>query len=426
MLASRAMKLASQSAFARPSPRLFRKTMRSTSWQTMYSVSPSLKAVSCACVAMVLLFGAHVVAASNGPRFAPDGAGTKANTPTDTAAVQSHAAMRTPAVELLLQVPQTFDRWAIRVVNNDVEPVRIVADARKLALLVRGPTDSKYHRCELPASMRGSDTDRMLVLAPGQSYRETFDPRLYCWGQVSNKLTHGASVTAFWGWPENTKLAKRSKSQEPPFALEPVRPPASFLPQKQMVSATQWLPENDVVMADPKVQTPAPKVLGAPDLRLSVPRWSDAINERDAMISATITNEGDRDALLHVRPDNLKLRVRRPDGTDGYCEPGSKYRASVRDFFTTIKPGRNKTISTLFSAICAPDVLIGPGLYQVYVTLRLEDSGKAFNLQAITGKFVAPSATLLRVRQTRQSHSAPMPEPEKPAKPSDSASAGNR
>jgi len=312
------------------------------------------------------------------------------------------AATRAPLVQLMIELPETRGPWRMVVQNEDIVPVRVVADARRLVLLIRGQDDNSYTQCRLPDSMQGSIRARQLVLKPGDKYVEHFDPRMYCWGSISEKLTAGASVTAFLGWEPDARLDKRNKPQLLPFAAEPVLAPAAFVPQKRLASLTQWLPSNDVVEANPEAPQPPPRFVGAPDLRLSTHRWADATNLRDARLTATLTNVGDRSALVHLRPDDLEVRVRRPDGSLTVCGPGSDRRAAVRDFFQTIKPGKSASVGVLLAELCSSDVLDRPGLYELTATLRVRDDGAQFQLNAMTGDFAVRRSTLLRVRNSRE------------------------
>ena len=362
--------------------------------------------VSLAAVCVALVMGATTTSAAQ--ETAPEKARTKAQTKVQAkthvkaSETVQQAGLRTPAVTLSIIVPEVPGLWTMELRNSDVVPARVIADARKLSLLVRGPQDRGYTFCRLPSTMVGPARQRALVLHPEQTYREAFDPRLYCWGDVAKKLVHGASVTGFLGWDRDEKLDKKNAPQQPPFALEPVDAPATFAPQKRIVSMTMPMPAADVVQADPAAPSPPLKELSAPQLRLTSVRWSDVVNQREATILATLRNDGDRDALVHVRADDLVLHVRRPDGTVAQCGPGSPYRSAVRDFFTTIKPGQSKTIKSLLSALCAENPVNTPGLYTISVRLVLRETGKSFGLDAVTGEFAAPVPTLLRVQHARQ------------------------
>jgi hypothetical protein len=329
---------------------------------------------------------------------------------------QPEPATRSPLVRLGIEVPPAHGPWLVVVTNDDRVPVRLAADARQLSLLVRQPADKSYARCDLPTAMLGGARERHLVLDPGESYVEPFDPRMFCWGDDADKLGPGASVTAFLGWRPDARLEKRSKPQVPPFTVEPVLAPAAFVPAKQIASYTFWLPQGDGASSS-GVHEPPARFVGAPDLRLSTPRWSDAVDHRAARISATLTNVGDRAALVHVRPDDLEVRVQRPDGYSTVCGPGTSYRAAVRDFFLSIQPGKSASVSSLLTELCPSGTFDRPGLYVLHTTLRVRDDGSAFRLQAVTGDFASPKSTLLRVRSSRQPYHVAPPRPHAPHRP---------
>ncbi|MCL2824104.1 MAG: hypothetical protein FWD57_08945, partial [Polyangiaceae bacterium] len=151
-----------------------------------------------------------------------------------------------------------------------------------------------------------------------------------------------------------------------------------------------------------------PRQIGVPDLRLIAPQWSDASDHRSASITFTVKNVGDRPALVHLRPDDLELRVQRPDGSVVVCAPGSGYRASVRDFFVTIAPGKSSSMTTLLAERCPSRTWDRPGVYYLFPVLRVRDSGASVGLQAVTGDFAPPHPTALRIQSTRLPyHSAP-------------------
>ncbi len=329
---------------------------------------------------------------------------------------QPEPATRSPLVRLAIEVPPTHGLWHLLVTNRDRVPVRLAADVRQLSLLVRLPDDRAYVRCSLPSGMLGAAPERQLVLQPGESYVEPFDPRMFCWGADADKIGPGASVTAFLGWSPDPRLEKRSKPQVPPFVVEPVVAPAAFVPAKQIASLTFWLTQGDRASASPG-REPPPRFVGAPDLRLSTPRWADAVDHRSARISATLTNVGDRAALVHVRPDDLEVRVQRPDGSSTVCGPATGYRAAVRDFFLTIQPGKSASVTSLLTELCPSGTFDRPGLYVLHSTLRVRDDGSAFRLQAVTGDFSSPKATLLRLRSSRQPFHVAPPLPSRPIPP---------
>ena len=320
------------------------------------------------------------------------------------------ASTRTPSVHLIVSPGRTpTSPWRMVVVNRESQPVRIVADATRLSFLIRGPADKKYATCSIPTSMQSSPVARQLVLQPGELYAEDFDLRLFCWGDAADRLIAGASTTAFLGWsPGKPKRYGKPKPPSPPFAVEATVPPAAFADQKRLASLTTWLNADAFTSSKPSPDEDKPTVLGAPDLRLRTPRWVDASNVRDARLTATLTNVGDRTATVHLRPDDLEVTVFKPDGQTAVCPAGPSMRASARDFFQTIKPGKSSSVVYLIAEMCPRDTFERPGIYELRATLRVRDDGATYGLHALTGNFPVKQSTLLRIRSAREPyHAAP-------------------
>ena len=129
----------------------------------------------------------------------------------------------------------------MRLTNGGEVPVHIAADARLLALDVTPRGARAPVRCELPADMRpGDELESALVVPPGRSYAETFEPRLYCFGPKTEALASGATVVAHLGWS--------GPANAPPYAvaaLEGVEPE---------VASLKWL--DGLAIALPDERTP--------------------------------------------------------------------------------------------------------------------------------------------------------------------------
>lgn len=298
-----------------------------------------------------------------------------------------------PRVDLTIDAEGASGPWTMTVTNHGPMPVRVLADARKLSLLVRAPHDRNYSVCELPSDMRGPDDQRRLVLRPGQSYQEELDPRLFCWGKL-DKLKQGSSVTGFLGWAPDARRSRLGKPQVAPFAVSAVTAPPEVASVKRLSSQTVWLTKADEPAAATK---PAAKHVGEPRLELQTPRYVSASSPRSALLDVEVKNTGDAAALVHIRPDNLVLQVARPDGTSMVCEWGTKYRASARDLFRTIRPGRSHAMSVLVAEACPKQTFDRPGVYEIRPVLRVQENGAQFGLEALTGEFAAERRTLLRL-----------------------------
>ena len=91
--------------------------------------------------------------------------------------------------------------WKLTLTNEGTTPLRVLADGRFAYLEIIGAPVAeeetprgKWKRpakatafprgkipvCRMPADMRPPVMDRMLILAPGHRYVETFDPVVFC------------------------------------------------------------------------------------------------------------------------------------------------------------------------------------------------------------------------------------------------------
>ncbi|MBI5533169.1 MAG: hypothetical protein HY898_10660 [Deltaproteobacteria bacterium] len=327
----------------------------------------------------------------------------------DKAAPAAEVPLPGPLVTLAVEAPNIAGPWAMVITNGDSAPARIHADARLLRLLV-APVGKKYVECQLPATMREGDT-RDLVLKPGETYREEFDPRLLCFSKVIDEMAEGTSVTAFWGYKPDAKRAKANKPQLPPFVVEPAVAPATFLPEKQLVSVTTWIPaptpKGDTKHTQAELKALETPPLNAPHLLVHPVRLLDAPALRDAKVTVTVKNVGDRAGMIHIRPDQLELQVTGPAGR-AVCGGRERHRAPVRDFFRTIAPKGSETLTVLLAEACPREMFKRPGLYEVQTILHATADGSKFGLHAITGDFPTFHTALVRLQQAKDAyHKAP-------------------
>lgn len=320
-----------------------------------------------------------------------------------------------PDVSVSVQAPDGDGPWIVRLKNNHTESLRVRADARLLRLLV-APVGKSYVECSLPAAMREGADPRELELGPGETWSEQFDPRAFCFGKVIDELGPGSSVTAFFGFAP----AKGVKTQKKPFVIEPIVAPATFASLKRIVSLTTWVPYRLPIVVPPGVagtegkpgeakppeskpeQAPKPTLINTSRIVLETPRLIDAANLRDARISATVSNKGDRDALMHVRADALEFSIKTPDGKTVECGGGASGRAAVRDFFHTLRPKGAETLTVLLAEVCDRTIFQRPGIYEIRTKLRATEDGSRFELRALTGVFEADKSTLLRLQDAKQ------------------------
>lgn len=335
-----------------------------------------------------------------------------------------------PAARIWVVAPAAKGNWTLRIDNESAASLRIPADARLLRLeLSVPPPDAKKKqkpkvvKCKLPAALApdGFPEERTLLLAPGESYTETFDPRLFCFGKDEAALAGGTLVRAHFGWDLPKKGDK--KPPKPPFAAELVEDPATTTAQRGLPAPTLLLsfaeanekgeverheepglraipaeaPPADKPASDkPAADTPAVDP-SAPRFELAAEALSDAGSRRSATVSVSAKNVGQRSALAALRGRMLSFVVDGPDGRFECPEEGGNH-AIPRDLFRKVAAGDKVTLTVMLAEICAPGTFERPGLYRVTPTLHATADGAQYDLAAWTGDISAPKPTLVRIQ----------------------------
>jgi hypothetical protein len=300
----------------------------------------------------------------------------------------------TPDVKLTIDAPTARGPWTMRVTNGGDVPVRLVADARLLVLEVTPRGATKPLRCELPADMRpGDDMDRPLVLPPGRSYAERFEPRLYCFGpRPLDALSQGSIVVGRLGWQGGNRA-------RPPFevaSIAGVEP--ELAPLKEIVSPPVGLPDEPSI----PIEAPPPVSPDDPDrvtLTLRGPVTVDAQSMTGAATTVTLHNAGKRAVIVRFRPETLRFDVTGPGGAESCRWPLSPV-AAMRDLFTTVPPGGSTELSVLLAAYCSGHAFAEPGLLLVRPGLDTRHaSGADLALRTFDGEVLAASPVLVRLHQ---------------------------
>lgn len=299
-----------------------------------------------------------------------------------------------PDVKLTLEAPTPKGSWTMRVTNTGTIPVRLVADARLLTLDVTVRGGSKALRCELPADMRPSDdTERPLVLPPGRSYVEHFEPRLFCFGpRLFDALAQGSIVVGHLGWPNGN----RAHSPYEVASIPGVEP--ELAPLKELISPPIGLPdESSPAMTDPipaRPEDPDPVKLdlyGVPAI--------DAQSSTGININVSLHNAGKRAVVTRFRPETLRFNVTGPSGVTD-CRWVLNPVAPMPEFFTTIPPGGTTDLGVLLDAYCSDRVFHHPGLLVVRPELDTHAaSGADIGLRTFDGRVVSTRVTVVRLHQ---------------------------
>lgn len=373
-----------------------------------------------------------------------------------------------PDVRLWVVAPSPTSQWILRIDNDGARPVRIPADVRLLELEIDVPVfepegppadgakpaaakkkppakKPKPVKCAAPAALRPSSfpESRALLLAPGESYIEMFDPKLFCFDKNASALTGAAVVRARFGWtPPKVSpwAAKTKKAPEGPFAVESTDFPPAFAPVSQLSAPTILLsyaieqppvpkvrsaapsppepasspaganepsgaaPPNTTEGADtsqdePRAPDAAPKIVdaNAPRLEIKPQAFADAAAGRNVSITTTAKNAGRRAMTAVLRPRMLGYRV---EGSDGVldCLAAPPTHAVPRDMYRSYKPEATTSFTVLLAEVCPRDTFARPGLYRVTPTLFAQEHGRELGLTAHTQVVEAPAATLVRVQ----------------------------
>lgn len=309
-----------------------------------------------------------------------------------------------PEVRLILDAPSPDGPWSFQLENTGAVPLRVLADARLLAFEIVPPavetaagstSKPRPHRpvrCDLPADMRPRDYDeRALVLPPGRSYLEKFDPRVFCFGaREAAALTTGASV-----------IAKLVGSRESP-AIAPIEEV-----EPKVDGAREW---TGAAVAIGSASVPPATVRETPTviapLTLGTAAFEDYGVGWEAEIPTTVKDVSRQSVALLFRPETVEFDVTGPTGV-GVTDPSPTVRckwpgqapAPILETYTHLGPKQQASISILLSALCPDDTLARPGLYVVRARLETTGaSGASVGVKTFTGEVFAANATHLRVR----------------------------
>ena len=376
-----------------------------------------------------------------------------------------------PAVRAWMVATAPQGPWTFRLDNESDKPLRIPADVRLLRFEIESepyvmptePVDPKPKKwakpkpaakattCKLPAPLRpdGFPDASSLLLRPGESYVESFDPRLFCFGKdAAARLVGGAVVHAYFGW-EATKQPAWSKKKAPdggPFVVESTVFPPDTVSLREITAPTMLLhfnrtprlsaapppdvidparPPGDVIepdakttpdpkasdpkkadpkKADPKAPDaateapPPPPVVdeNAPRFELTTTPFVDASSTSRAAVTLTATNVGHRPMLVALHSRMIGFRIDGPDGVLR-CSSMPATHGIPRELFRTLKPGAATTMTLLLGEGCTRDAFRRPGLYRVQATLNANESGSELGLAAFTGKARTKEPSLVRV-----------------------------
>ena len=367
----------------------------------------------------------------------------------------------TPA-RLWIIAPGPKETWTMRIDNEGDRAIRVPADVRLLSFEVEVPSNDPknpkkkpaVYKCAAPDSLRPTafPEKRALLLAPGQSYIETFDPRLFCFGKNAAALVGSATVRTRFGWepPPKWSLAAK-KAPAGPFAAEGTDNPATTMPLKQLRAPTMVLsygtpapapaapaqatpspapaapsPAQPAPSPAQPAPAPAPVDQNAPRLAVETPAYADASAPRSASVTVTVKNAGGRPMTAALRARMVSLEVVGPDRTV-VCPASLPANAIPREGYREYKPGGSTSFTLLIEEACSDRVFSRPGLYHLRAGIHANETGADLGVDGFTGKAIAAEPTLMRLQSAREPFyrdppkAVPTPKPEVPADEADPA-----
>lgn len=336
---------------------------------------------------------------------APDVTGLVAATaPTRLPDAQVEGELPPPKAEVTV-VPGASDTWTLRIKNADVLPIVLVADPRLLSLEFASPDPKKEPvRCTLPPEMRppSDDPARIITLAPGKTYRATFDVRLYCFtGPQRAALRSGGLMQAQFGWdPPAT-----GRASAPYVASNVAGLPRMFTPLKVLLSPWSRLPKRSV-----QTDLPLPAEWR---LEVSLPSELDAVRYPEMNVDLQVMNHGATPLTLRLKPDTVGFLVTPPKATSPTVRCGQQtyLGTPIPEAFATIRPGGRASVAVRVSAICPLGTFDDAGVYLVTPILDTRRaSGAAIGLKTWEGELPATKAMWLRVPASRRTSAPESPE----------------
>jgi hypothetical protein len=298
-----------------------------------------------------------------------------------------------PDVRLTLEAPTARGAWTMRVTNAGEVPVRLVGDARLLSLDVTPRGEARPVRCELPADMGlKDDMVSAVVLPPGRSYVESFQPVLYCLGgRALAALTQGSIVVGHLGW--------MGKGAKPPFEVAPIDGVEPVVAPLRKLDAPPIAVPDDPT---PPEATSAHVRADDPDrvkLVLTGQTAVDVGSPSHLFVTVTLRNAGTRPVTVRFRPETLRFRVTAPAGPER-CKWPVPPVAAMPDLFTTLRPGASESQTVLLGAYCGGHSLDHPGLLVVASELDTrKGSGAEIALSTFDGDIVSSSPTYVRLHE---------------------------
>ncbi|MFO0548995.1 MAG: hypothetical protein U0271_11450 [Polyangiaceae bacterium] len=352
-------------------------------------------------------------------------------------------------VTFTVTAPSPDPPWTMRIENTGNAPIRIPADIRLLSFDLRTSGKSQTRKCAAPKSMvPGSfPQKRELYLKPGEFYEETFDPRMFCFGDSTDLLRPGTRLVPHFGFSDS--------STGEPFAAEGTDDPASFAPARNLAgpefvlgpviaastsaSATASASASAEASSSTAPASAAPSSSAAPTasasatasttaaepaggttadekvadanaghIEIYVKRLVDVDAPRDAVVTITAKNEGKRRLSTVLRSRMLKFKVEllKADNTPEYvvsCAGQDGAHGVAVELTSEVGAGKSVELPLLVAELCPRGTFTRPGLYRVTPLLDASHEGEALKKDNDwLGQSLALQSALIRVATGRE------------------------
>ncbi len=349
------------------------------------------------------------------------------------------------------------DAWAYAIVNRGTEKVAVAADPRLLRFELVPPADPNAKRwapkpkpktCELPKELRPAAVERrfVVVLEPGQGVVEAFDPRLYCLPERGvSPLVPGARLTPRFGFAPKTKTLWKAGKREVIPLPEQVEPFVARLAAHDEheharrghghdrdrrghghdhdrrdhdrrdhddhdaggaggaggAAHSEPEPKEDKELVGSVLELGADYAVKTKDeeepLSLTMTRGSDARDERQALVTVSLTNHEKKPMRVYFRRELVSFRVLGPDGP-ATCSPEPDARAPDRGAFALLNPGGSVSATSRLVELCPEGTFARPGLYLIQGRFDSNESGKEYGFDGFVGTVASSKPAIVRLR----------------------------
>jgi len=222
-------------------------------------------------------------------------------------------------------------------------------------------------------------------------------------------------VVARLGWSEKTKKVW-SKGKAQTLVLEQVPP---FVAQRELSASALPEPAKNQLKREPgtpplsdevatKELVSQPLQLGAeykkeespPEagpLKLEISRNADAATERDALLTATLSNIAKKPQRVLFRRELISFEISGPDGLVT-CAPGPDERSPDRSSIVSLRPGGRLRATSRLIELCPVGALRRPGLYLIHARFDSELRGEAAQ-GVFDGRLLSHKPAVVRIRR---------------------------